>query len=69
MFGAFFGWKAVILILFLSSIFGTVCGLTVIVLSNKDMKYAIPYGPFLSIGAIIYLFVGNWLIDWYLGLF
>jgi len=25
---------------------------------GKDMKYAVPFGPFLSIAAVAYLFVG-----------
>ena len=33
---------------------------------KKDFKYAIPFGPFLSLGAVISLFYGENLIRWYL---
>jgi leader peptidase (prepilin peptidase)/N-methyltransferase len=29
------------------------------------MKFAIPFGPFLSIGAIAYVFFGSQIIAWY----
>jgi len=35
-------------------------------LKGKDFKYAIPFGPFLSLGAVIALFYGESLIRWYL---
>jgi leader peptidase (prepilin peptidase)/N-methyltransferase len=69
MLGAFFGWRAVILILLMSSLLGSVVGLFLIVALRKNMKYAIPFGPFLAASGITYLFVGERLIDWYLGLF
>jgi leader peptidase (prepilin peptidase)/N-methyltransferase len=36
------------------------------ILKGKDFKYAIPFGPFLSMGAVIALFYGENLIRWYL---
>jgi len=33
---------------------------------GKNMKLAVPFGPFLAIGAVAYLFFGPQLIDWYL---
>jgi leader peptidase (prepilin peptidase)/N-methyltransferase len=32
------------------------------------MKLRIPFGPFLSIGAILYVFFGHDLINWYFDL-
>jgi leader peptidase (prepilin peptidase)/N-methyltransferase len=45
----------------LSSIMGTVVGLIVIVVQRKGLRHAIPYGPFLAIGALTYLFWGDYL--------
>ena len=28
------------------------------IIKGQDMKYAVPFGPFLSIAAVLYLFVG-----------
>ncbi len=66
MIGAFLGWKAVILTILLSSLIGSIAGIIVMILKGKDFKYAIPFGPFLSLGAAISLFYGERLIRWYL---
>jgi leader peptidase (prepilin peptidase)/N-methyltransferase len=58
MLGAFFGWKSLFFILFVSSLLGAVVGISVMIARGKDMKYAVPFGPFLSIAAVAYLFVG-----------
>jgi leader peptidase (prepilin peptidase)/N-methyltransferase len=59
MLGAFFGWKSLFFILFVSSFLGAIVGLTVILSKGKDMKYAVPFGPFLSLAAIAYIFWGD----------
>jgi leader peptidase (prepilin peptidase) / N-methyltransferase len=66
MIGAFLGWKAVILTILLSSLIGSLVGIIIMVLKGKDFKYAIPFGPFLSLGAVIALFYQNEIIFWYL---
>jgi leader peptidase (prepilin peptidase)/N-methyltransferase len=66
MIGAFLGWKAVILTILISSLVGSLVGVMIIVLKGKDFKYAIPFGPFLSLGAVISLFLGESIIRWYL---
>ncbi len=68
MMGAFFGWKAVPFIIFASSLTGSVIGVSVMVATRKDRKLAIPFGPFLAFGAILYIFYGPQLIHWYLRL-
>jgi leader peptidase (prepilin peptidase)/N-methyltransferase len=66
MIGAFLGWKAVILTILLSSLIGSITGIIIMVLKGKDFKYAIPFGPFLSLGAVISLLYGENIIRWYL---
>ena len=66
MIGAVLGWKAVILTILLSSLIGSITGIIIMVLKGKDFKYAIPFGPFLSLGAVISLFYGEEIIRWYL---
>jgi leader peptidase (prepilin peptidase)/N-methyltransferase len=66
MIGAFLGWKAVILTILSSSFIGSVMGIILMILKGKNLKYAIPFGPFLSLGAVIALFYGESLIRWYL---
>jgi leader peptidase (prepilin peptidase)/N-methyltransferase len=67
MIGAFQGWPGVLVTLLAGSFVGTVAGLILILLWKKDRTFAIPFGPFLSFGAVIYLFFGPLLLQWYLG--
>jgi leader peptidase (prepilin peptidase)/N-methyltransferase len=66
MIGAFLGWKAVILTILLGSLIGSIIGISIMILKGKDFKYAVPFGPFLSLGAVISLFYGENIIRWYL---
>jgi leader peptidase (prepilin peptidase)/N-methyltransferase len=66
MIGAFLGWKGVLFTLMAASFIGTFVGLIVMIRARKGMKLAIPFGPFLAIGAICYIFFGPQLIEWYL---
>jgi leader peptidase (prepilin peptidase)/N-methyltransferase len=58
MMGAFLGWKSLFFILFASSLLGAVVGISTMIAKGKDMKYAVPFGPFLSAAAVAHLFVG-----------
>lgn len=60
--GAFLGWQGVFFVIFSSSILGSVVGLSIIIARRGDLKYALPFGPFLSIAAIIYIFTGGFKI-------
>ena len=59
MLGAFMGWKSLLFILLVSSLLGAFVGLVFILFKGKDMKYAVPFGPFLCIAAVVYLFFGD----------
>lgn len=67
--GAVLGWRSIPFVILVSSILGSIVGL---ILSKKNpdgLKTMIPFGPFLAIGAVIYLFGGGWLGEIYLNLF
>ncbi|MCS6925166.1 MAG: A24 family peptidase [Candidatus Binatia bacterium] len=68
MIGAFLGWRAVPFTLFVASLVGSVVGLAVMVRQHGNAQLALPFGPFLAFGALCYLFFGERLIDWYVGL-
>jgi leader peptidase (prepilin peptidase) / N-methyltransferase len=68
MMGAFLGWRSIPFIIFFSSLVGSIIGVSMMLLQKKDSQYAIPFGPFLALGAICYIFVGQWLIHWYFSL-
>ena len=68
MIGAIVGWKGVLFTIFFSSLVGTLVGITIMLRTKKGMKIAVPFGPFLSTGAITYIFFGPGLISWYFNL-
>jgi leader peptidase (prepilin peptidase)/N-methyltransferase len=65
MIGAFLGWKGVLFTIMASSLIGTAVGMVVMLRSGKGIKMALPFGPFLAMGAILYIFLGQQLIGWY----
>jgi leader peptidase (prepilin peptidase)/N-methyltransferase len=67
MIGAFLGWKLMIVTLMMASFSGTFVGLILIASKRGGMKYALPFGTFLALGAALAATVGPALIDWYLG--
>ena len=69
MLGAFLGWKAILPVIFISSLLGTMVGVPLMLIKGADRKLAIPFGPFLAVGAVIWLFWGGMLLSWYLGFF
>lgn len=56
MIGAFLGWQALPFVVFASSLSGTVVGLLAMIKQKKGGQTRIPFGPFLSITALSYLF-------------
>ena len=68
MMGGLIGWKGVLFTIFVSSLSGTLSGLIIMLVTRKNLRIAIPFGPFLAIGAITYIFWGNEIIYWYLHL-
>lgn len=68
MIGAFLGWKAVFPVIFLSSLAGTLVGVPLMLIKRADGKLAIPFGPFLALGALVMVLWGPLLLRWYFGL-
>ncbi|HOO91706.1 MAG TPA: prepilin peptidase [Syntrophales bacterium] len=63
MLGGFLGWQSLWFIIMASSLIGAVAGISVMIAKGQDSKYAIPFGPFLSIGALAYIFWGNMVMN------
>jgi leader peptidase (prepilin peptidase)/N-methyltransferase len=68
MMGAFLGWRSIPFIIFTSSLFGSVVGISMMLARKKDSQLPIPFGPFLAVGAILFIFFGRQLIAWYFSL-
>ena len=68
--GLFLG-RAVGPAVFIALVSGTLVG--ALIMARKGVaegrKTAVPFGPFLALGGVVALFVGDAMIDWYLGTF
>ena len=69
MIGAFIGWQLTLLTLMTASLAGSVIGLGLLATGRGSMKYALPFGTFLALGAAFAAVLGPGLLDWYLGQF
>lgn len=65
MLGAFLGWRYALLSLFGAFLFGSLVGIALIILKMKTRKDYIPFGPYMVAGAIVSIFWGERIIDWY----
>ena len=65
MIGAFLGVINGFITIFLASLFGAVVGLTLIILKLRTRKDVIPFGPFLSLGALLTLFGSEAILKWW----
>ena len=66
--GAFLGWRAVLFTVAAGSLVGSVVGVALLASGPKARSLKIPFGPYLSAGALIWLFVGPEFLNWYLHL-
>jgi leader peptidase (prepilin peptidase) / N-methyltransferase len=68
MIGAFLGWQGTFFTILIGALLGSVVGVGLLLLGKKGRKDKVPFGPFLSFGAILFILVGHDLIRWYIGL-
>ena len=72
MVGLFLGLKLGLLTILLSVYIGATYGILTIIYSKikkKEYNSMIPYGPFISVGALISILYGTNIVNWYIGLF
>jgi leader peptidase (prepilin peptidase)/N-methyltransferase len=63
--GAFLGAKRTLLTIFTGSVLGSVLGLLFILARKKDSQYELPFGTFLGLAAVLVVFFGTPVINWY----
>lgn len=59
MIGAFLGWESLPFVIFASSLSGSCIGILAMIKQGKGAKMRIPFGPFLSLAALVYLFFSD----------
>jgi leader peptidase (prepilin peptidase) / N-methyltransferase len=65
MIGAWLGWLPLPIIVMLSALTGALVGGIYIIASGKGARAKIPFGPFLALGALAYVFFGREITLWY----
>jgi leader peptidase (prepilin peptidase)/N-methyltransferase len=64
--GAFLGWQAVLFSLMLSAMIGAAVGLILVALKRRELSSSrLPYGPYIALAAILWIFWGPQMVDWW----
>jgi leader peptidase (prepilin peptidase)/N-methyltransferase len=63
--GTFVGWKGILFTIAAASFLGATCGLAAIALGKRERSAKIPFGPYLAMAAVIWLFWGDALVSLY----
>jgi leader peptidase (prepilin peptidase)/N-methyltransferase len=63
--GAFLGWRAVLFVLFAGATVGSVIGLIGALTRRREWSARIPFGPYLALGALLWLAAGPQCLSWY----
>lgn len=64
-FGFVFGFNQFLLLFFLSTIYGALYGMSMMLFNKATRKSRIPFGPFIGLAALTVYFFGDSLIQWY----
>ncbi len=65
--GAFLGWQAVVFSLMVSSLIGSLVGVTLIAMRKQAWSSRLPYGPYIAMATVIWMFCGSRLVTWWFG--
>lgn len=65
MMGALLGWPGILIALFVGYVGGTIVSMPQLILKKKNMNSEIPFGTFLSVGALVALTWGQIFLQWY----
>jgi leader peptidase (prepilin peptidase)/N-methyltransferase len=63
--GAFLGWKAILFTLVVASTVGALVGIATMIIGRREWSAKIPFGPYLSLGALAWVFYGPQAVAWY----
>jgi leader peptidase (prepilin peptidase) / N-methyltransferase len=66
--GTFLGLKRTLLTILAGSVLGSVLGLAFMLARRKESDYELPFGSFLGMAAVLVMFFGTPVVNWYLSL-
>ncbi|MGO9784879.1 MAG: hypothetical protein ACLPQY_34765 [Streptosporangiaceae bacterium] len=59
---SFLGWPGVVFSLALSAVIGSLVGIALIAVNKRNWSSRMPYGPYIAVAAVIWIFGGyKWL--------
>lgn len=67
--GSVLGWTPIAFVILVSSLLGSIVGVFLIYKNKDTLKKVIPFGPFIATAAILYVFWGQQITNWYLSIF
>jgi leader peptidase (prepilin peptidase)/N-methyltransferase len=64
--GAWLGWQSTVFSLGVSSMLGAIVGVGLIAMGKREWSSRLPYGPYIAVAAVIWLFGGHrwWVAFW-----
>jgi leader peptidase (prepilin peptidase)/N-methyltransferase len=63
--GAFLGWQATMFSLMVSSMIGAAVGVLLIAIGRQQWSSRLPYGPYIALAALLWLFGGREVWNWF----
>jgi len=66
MIGAFLGWPLMLVTMVLASVAGALAGVVLLATGRGSLRYALPFGCFLAVAAIVASLAGPEILEWYL---
>jgi leader peptidase (prepilin peptidase)/N-methyltransferase len=57
--GAFLGFESIVFIVFVSSLLGSIIGVSLITMGQKEWQSRIPFGPYIALAALIWVLGGS----------
>lgn len=66
MIGAFLGWMAILFTILAASVLGCVFATIPRLTGRAEWSAKIPFGPYLAMGAMVWVFWGQMILDWYI---
>lgn len=66
--GLALGWPSAVVAIFLGVFLGAIVGMLLLITKVKTLKSRLPFGTFLSFGAVLAIFYGPTVFNWYLSL-
>ena len=62
------GWEGALFTIFTGSLIGSLTGIIIMLYKKENLKLSIPFGPFFSLAAVLYIFIGADVINIYISL-